>query len=125
MNGSQRAIGFDRKIRLGWLDATAEWTARDMPVAKIRSKLDLLLEGEVTGAVARKKTKSVLLRTWLLVPEDLCTLRDEGLALLVERTGPDRLPLHWGMACANYPVVWEVASVVGRLLRLQGSVSLA
>lgn len=125
MNGSQRAIGFDRKIRLGWLDATAEWTARDMPVAEIRSKLDLLLEGEVTGAAARKKTKSVLLRTWLLVPEDLRTLRDEGLALLVERTGPDRLPLHWGMACANYPVVWEVASVVGRLLRLQGSVSLA
>ncbi len=125
MNGSQRAIGFDRKIRLGWLDATAEWAARSIPVKEIRSKLDLLVEGEVTGEAARKKTKSVLLRTWLLVPEELRPLRDEGLALLAERSGPDRLPLHWGMVCANYPAVWEVASVVGRLLRLQGSVSLA
>ncbi len=125
MNGSQRAIGFDRKVRLGWLDATAEWTARGIPLGEIRSKLDLLLEGEVEGEAARKKTKSVLLRSWLLVPEDLRPLRDEGLALLAERSGRDRLPLHWGMVCANYPVVWEVASVVGRLLRLQDNVSLA
>lgn len=125
MNGSQRAIGFDRKIRLGWLDAAAEWTAEGMSAGEIRSKLDLLLEGEVTGEAARKKTKGVLLRAWLLVPEDLRPLRDEGLALLTDRSGPDRLTLHWGMVCANYPVVWEVASVVGRLLSLQGSVSLA
>lgn len=125
MNGSQRAIGFDRKIRLGWLDAAAEWTAQGMPAAEIRSKLDLLLEGEVAGEAARKKTKGVLLRTWLLVPEDLRPLRDEALVLLAERPGPDRLTLHWGMVCANYPVVWEVASVVGRLLSLQGNVSLA
>lgn len=125
MNGSQRAIGFDRKIRLRWLDATAEWTAQGMPAAELRSKLDLLLEGEVTGEAARKKTKSVLLRTWLLVPDDLRPLRDEGLAFLTGRSGPDRLLLHWGMVCVNYPVVWEVASVVGRLLSLQGNVSLA
>ena len=96
-----------------------------MPATEIRSKLDLLLEGEVTGEAARKKTKGVLLRTWLLVPEDLQPLRNEGLVLLSERSGSDRLLLHWGMVCANYPVVWEVASVVGRLLSLQGSVSLA
>lgn len=125
MNGSQRAIGFDRKIRLGWLDAAAEWTAQGMSAAEIRSKLDLLLEGEVTGEAARKKTKGVLLRTWFLVPEDLRPLRDEAIALLAGRESPDRLTLHWGMVCANYPVVWEVASVVGRLLSLQGSVSLA
>lgn len=125
MNGSQRAIGFDRKVRLGWLDAAAGWTAQGMSAAEIRAKLDLLLEGEVTGEAARKKTKGVLLRTWLLVPEDLRPLRDEALALLEEHSGPDRLLLHWGMVCANYPVVWEVASVAGRLLSLQGSVSLA
>lgn len=125
MNGSQRAIGFDRKVRLSWLDAVAGWTAQGMPAVEIRSKLDLLLEGEVTGEAARKKTKGVLLRTWLLVAEDLEPLRDEALALLTERPGPDRLLLHWGMVCANYPVVWEVASAVGRLLSLQGSVSLA
>ncbi len=125
MHGFQRAIGFDRKIRLGWLDATAQWAADGMSATEIRSKLDQLLEGEVSGEAARKKTKGVLLRTWLLMPEELRPLRNEGLALLSDRSRSDRLPLHWGMVCANYPVVWEVASVVGRLLILQGTVSLA
>jgi hypothetical protein len=60
-----RGVGFDRKIQLAWLDAVAGWTASGMPDAEIRAKLDLLLEGEVKGKEARKKTKTVLLRTWL------------------------------------------------------------
>lgn len=123
LNGYQRAIGFDRKIRLGWLDATAQWAAHGMSATEVRSELDRLLEGEVPGEAARKKTKSVLLRTWLLTPEHLQPLRNEALALLTERSRSDRLPLHWGMVCVNYPVVWEVASVVGRLLGLQGTIS--
>jgi len=44
----------------------------------------------------------------------------------VSRTsGSERLALHWGLVCANHPVVWETASVVGRLLRLQGEASLS
>jgi hypothetical protein len=125
LNRNSSAIGFDRKVRLGWLDATAVWVAQGMSAAEIRSKLDLLLEGEVTGEAARKKTKGVLLRTWLLVPDHLCALRDEGISILAERLDIDRLTLHWGMICTNYPIVWETASTVGRLLNLQGTVSVA
>ncbi|MGH3088333.1 MAG: hypothetical protein ACRDSJ_13550 [Rubrobacteraceae bacterium] len=123
MNGDRRAIGFDRKIRLGWLDATADWVAGGASAQEIRTKLDLLLESEISGEAARKKTKGVLLRTWLLVPEHLENLRDEGLSLMAERSDKNRLALHWGMVCANYPVVWETAGVVGRLLLLQERVS--
>ena len=91
MNRDQSAIGFDRKIRLSWLDATAEWVAQGKSAAEIRGKLDLLLEGEVTGEAARKKTKSVLLRTWLLVPDHLQALRDEGLVLLAKQQAQTRL----------------------------------
>ena len=125
MSDAVRGVGFDRKIRLAWLEAVAGWTASGMPDADIRAKLDLLLEGEVTGKEARKKTKTVLLRTWLLPSESLRALRDQGLSLLARTSGSERLALHWGLVCANHPVVWETASVVGRLLRLQGEVSLS
>jgi hypothetical protein len=125
LNRDQRPVGFDRKIRLSWLDATADWVAQGASATEIRSKLDLLLEGEVAGEAARKKTKGVLLRTWLLVPDHLRDLRDEGLTLSFEHRGTDRLALHWGMVCTNYPVVWETASLVGRLLSLQERVSVA
>lgn len=125
MSGTVRGVGFDRKIRLAWLEAVAEWTASGMPDAEIRAKLDLLLEGEVTGKEARKKTKTVLLRTWLLPSERLRALRDQGLSLLSRTDDSERLVLHWGLVCAAHPVVWETASVVGRLLRLQGEASLS
>jgi hypothetical protein len=125
LNDAVRGVGFDRKIRLAWLEAIAEWTASGMPDAEIRAKLDLLLEGEVTGKEARKKTKTVLIRTWLLPSEKLRALRDHGLSLLSRTSGSERLALHWGMVCASHPVVWETASVVGRLLRLQAEASLS
>ncbi len=125
MSDTARGVGFDRKIRLSWLEAVAGWTASGMPDAEIRAKLDLLLEGEVRGKEARKKTKTVLLRTWLLPSEKLRALRDRGLSLLSRTNGSERLVLHWGMVCAGHPVVWETASVVGRLLRLQDEASLS
>ncbi len=125
MSDAVRGVGFDRKIRLAWLEAIAGWTAAGMPEAEIRSTLDLLLEGEVTGKEARKKTKTVLIRTWLLPSERLRALRDQGLSLLSRTNGPERLALHWGMVCASHPVVWDTATVVGRLLRLQGEASLS
>jgi hypothetical protein len=42
---------------------------------------------------------------------------------MAERSYGERLALHWGMVCTNYPVVWETASVIGRLLRLQERIS--
>jgi len=125
LGGTVRSVGFDRKIRLAWLEAVSGWTASGMPEAEIRTNLDLLLEGEVTGKEARKKTKTVLLRTWLLPSERLHELRDQGLSLLIRTNDSETLALHWGMVCANHPVVWETASVVGRLLRLQGEASLS
>ncbi len=125
MSDTVRGVGFDRKIRLAWLEAVAGWTASGMTEAEIRAKLDLLLAGEVTGKEARKKTKTVLLRTWLLPSARLRALRDQGLSLLSRTDGSERLALHWGMVCASHRVVWETASVVGRLLRLQGEASLS
>ncbi len=125
MSEMVRSVGFDRKIRLAWLEAVAGWTASGMLEADIRANLELLLEGEIAGKEARKKTKTVLLRTWTLPPEEVRALRDHGLSLLSRTNARERLILHWGMVCASHPVVWETASVVGRLLRLQGEASLS
>jgi hypothetical protein len=43
LSDTVRGVGFDRKIRLAWLEAVAEWTASGMPEAEIRAKLDRLL----------------------------------------------------------------------------------
>lgn len=124
----RRIIGFDRRIELRWLDATAHWASQGLSVAEIRERLEHLLEGKVAGAgphSARGKTMTVLLHIWVLVPDALVPLRDDGLALLRGRSGRDRLPLHWGMCVATYPFFREVAAITGRLLSLQGTAALS
>ena len=124
----RRIIGFDRKIGLSWLDATADWAAQGLPAAMIRQRLDRLLDGQVAGEgprSARGKTITVLLHVWGLVPEELAALRDDGLALLDGRAGSGRLPVHWGMCLATYPFFRDVTAAAGRLLALQGRAALS
>jgi len=128
MTTKRRTIGFDRKIQTAWLDATADWVAQGLSVPEIRSKLHELLEGAVAGEgphSARGKTITVLLHVWVLVPNGLVPLRDDGLALLRDRPGRDRLTLHWGMCVATYPFFRDVTATTGRLLALQGTAALS
>ncbi len=124
----RRIIGFDRKIALSWLDATADWAAQGLAPAAIRERLDRLLDGQVAGAgshSARGKTMTVLLHVWVLAPPALAPLRDDGLALLQGCAGRHRLPVHWGMCLAAYPFFHDVAATTGRLLALQGRAALS
>ena len=37
MDREHKIIGFDRKIRLSWLDATADWAAQGLSAAAIQN----------------------------------------------------------------------------------------
>ena len=127
--GSMRGIvGFDRSIRLNWLDRTAEWASQGRSTADIRMRLNRLLDGQVAGEgphSARGKTMTVLIHIWVQVPDPAVPLRNEGLTLLSNSREHDRLPLHWGMCLATYPFFRDVAATTGRLLSLQGTATLA
>lgn len=128
MATKRRTIGFDRKVQLAWLDATAYWAAQGLSVPEIRSRLEELLAAEVAGGSyrgAREKTITVLLHIWVLVPDNLVPLRDDGLRLLRGLSGHDRMPLHWGMCMASYPLFRDVAATTGRLLAVQGTAVLS
>jgi len=124
----RRIVGFDRKIQLDWLDATADWAAEGLPSAAIRSNLSQFLQDKVAGSGrrgAREKTITVLTHIWANVPNSIKPLRDEALSLIENRSGLARLPLHWGMALATYPFFGDVASMTGRLIGLQGTAALS
>ncbi len=129
MNGKVQ-IGFNQRVRLEWLERTAALALAGAQRAEVEATLQQLLREQISvGGQAqrgnREKAITILLRIWVTVPEALAPLRDEGLQLLSELPAGDHLPLHWGMAMAVYPFFGSMAEVVGRLLRLQGSVPAA
>lgn len=121
----RRVIGFDRELRLAWLDAVASRAAAGDTPETVRPWLDEHL-ADVLGGKGRSgnrgKTVTVLTRIWVNVPPRCVPLRSKAVGLLAAGDATDRLALHWAMASAVYPFFADVVAVMGRLLDLQGEV---
>ena len=118
-------IGFSQRVRLEWLEQTANLVLAGNDRSAIDHALQALLKDKVSvGGHAergnREKIITILLKIWLNPPPQLESLRVAGLDLLGRRPRSDHLALHWGMVMAVYPFWAGVAVQVGRLLKLQG-----
>ena len=128
MSGTTRRIGFDRKIRLSWLDATAEWTAQGLSAAEIPGTARTAPQwsgGRRRSPQCARQDDDRAAPCLGALPGPLVPLRDDALALLRGRCGRDRLTLHWGMCLATYPFFRDVAATTGRLLALQGTAAMS
>jgi len=121
-------IGFSQRVRLEWLERTANLVLAGNDEASIYNALQELLEDKLSvGGNAkrgnREKVITILMKIWVRPPRELHSLQREGLELLTRLPREDHIAVHWGMTMAVYPFWGAVAAYVGRLLRLQGSVT--
>ena len=123
-------IGFSQRIRLDWLEYTANLVLAGNPreevIAALSERLkEKLSVGNQPERGNRNKAITILTKIWITVPSELQSLRDEGLDHLRRRGPNDRMLVHWCMCMAVYPFFGTVADAVGRLLRLQGTAGAA
>jgi hypothetical protein len=124
----RKTIGFDRRLALDWLEATASRVAAGDSLEELRAGMWQYLDGKVSGDKFnsdRGKTMTVLTRIWGKVPAAVEPLRSRAVVAFQTSKARDHLALHWAMAIASYPVFSDVAATAGRLLTLQDSFSLA
>ena len=124
----RKTIGFDRRLALDWLEATASRVAAGDSLEELRAGMWQYLEGKVSGDKFnsdRGKTMTVVTRIWGKVPAAVEPLKTRAVAAFQTSKARDHLALHWAMAIASYPVFSDVAATAGRLLTLQNSFSLA
>lgn len=127
MRGRRSQIGFSQRIRLEWLERTANLALSGCDKESSYRALQKLLQSHlsVDGSAKRgnrEKAITILMKVWITVPKGLETLRDDGLKLLRHLPADDRIAVHWGMSMAVYPFWGTVAETTGRLLRLQSDV---
>jgi hypothetical protein len=123
-------IGFSQRVRLEWLEQTANLILAGNEKAEVNEALQDLLKDQVSiGGQAergnREKIITILLKKWLKIPNELDLFRLEGLEFLKRIPRRDHLAIHWGMVMAVYPFWSGVAIQTGRLLRLQGTAAVA
>lgn len=119
-------IGFSQRVRLEWLEQTANFVLGGNDKTAVSDYLQEILKNKVSvGGQAergnREKIVTILSKVWLTVPAGLESLRGGGIELLKRVPRGDHMAVHWGMVMAVYPFWSGVATQVGRLLRLQGS----
>ena len=128
-------IGFSQRVRLEWLEQTANLVLEGNDKAAVNEALQELLKDKVSvgghsEGSNRSKIISILRKIWVTTPDELMPLRNDALAFLSTQSSsliPRHLSIviHWGMVMAVYPFWSGVATQTGRLLRLQGSVAAA
>ncbi len=126
MNIRNKQIGFSQRVKLEWVEQTANLVLAGNDKEEAKSILRETLKDKVSvGSEAergnREKIITILLKIWLTTPTDLHFLRNSGLELLKSIPRNDQFAIHWGMVMAVYPFWAAVAGQVGRLLKLQGS----
>lgn len=124
----RQSIGFDRDIKLEWLDAVATQVSAGRSTQEVRKAIHKMLGGVLASGkpkAAMIKTTTVLLHIWSQVPENAVGLRDRIAAVVSELSPQERLAAHWSMCISTYPFFLDVAANIGRLIGLQGEVSLA
>ncbi len=124
-----RRIGLDRRLDIEWLDAVAAQVAAGADEPVVRSRLFESLRHQAPGSrkpgTAHHKTVGVLVGAWVLTPPRLIAFRQRAIELLPSLSPGERLAIHWALLMAVYPFFGDVARHAGRMLSLDGSVTLA
>jgi hypothetical protein len=116
-----KRIGFDRMIRIEWLDAIAGNIREQKNIDDIRSAMHALLEKEFPQYQARRKTITVLLRIWYKVPSEHKDIRNRGLLLLPQVNQNDRIWIHWGMVLLAFPFFRDIIRILNRCFSFHDS----
>lgn len=127
MSDSRVQIGWSQRIRLEWLERTANLVLAGNDKDSVFTSLQQDLQNQLSiGGTAkrgnREKAITILMKLWSIPPKQLQDFRNRGLKLLQVLPGKQHILVHWGMAMAVYPFWSGVAEQTGRLLRLQGEV---
>ena len=93
-------IGFSQRIRLDWLEYTANLVLAGNTQTEIVAALgerlkEKLSVGNQPERGNRDKAITILKNVWVTVPTELQSLRDQGLDYLRSRDSSDRVLVHW------------------------------
>ncbi len=119
-----KGVGFNRNVRLDWLNAAAGIYAEGANTAEARARLEAIVGQDIASAENRRKAVDILVNIWGKATAPREALRASAIALFqASSTGSDRICLHYGMALGYYSFFRETAAAIGALCRYEAAVT--
>lgn len=112
-------IGFNRNVKLDWLDAVAAFTIETENQSEIRERLEAIMNN-VEGVETKRKNIDILINIWIKSKDLSPKLYLEAKELYKSILNPlDRVWLHYGLTLIYYPYFREVAKLVGQISKYE------
>lgn len=119
-----KGIGFNRNIKLEWLNAVAAFCAETDDPEEIRARLEPVLAQDRTGTEAIRKSIDILINIWLKSSSIAPALQQQAITYFQTATVPnDRIWLHYGLTMLYYPFFRQCVTAIGQLSRYQDAVT--
>jgi hypothetical protein len=119
-----KMVGLSRKIKLQWLNKAVEFLDDNLSEEEFKTKLNEYLAFEIDSATVLRKTREILMHTWVYdEDESVAAIRREALNLF--KKYPDyATSLHWSMLLLVYPVFADICKLIGRISEFQDEITL-
>jgi hypothetical protein len=114
-----KAVVLARPIKPEWLDMTAELLAETRDRDKIRNSINEYISHYIKSSINARKTREILLNTWVEVEKDNLEFRERALQVYKECPQTDRPAVHWAMMLMAFPVFRDLCTIVGKLSDMQ------
>lgn len=130
MGERHEAIGIKQVTRMEWYDYALNMILDGQNPITIRTRLDEFIRERLQdggygerGEQTYTKAVTQVMKCWVSPDRELIPFRDDALLYAREAETEMRPVLHWAVTIAAYPFWHRVASQIGRLLNLQGSIT--
>jgi len=120
-----KAVVLARTIQTEWLDAMVEVYLATKEHEEVKEKINGYLAGFITSPTVLRKTREILMRTWVDVDESLLAARDWGLKIWSSCPRDERIAVHWGMLLLVFPIFRDLCATIGKLDDIQEEITLS
>ena len=114
-------VGLARNFTLDWLDAAADCQMLGKDKAEAHEYLDSIISQTIQSKDNIRKTRTIMLNLWY---GNEPWIMHESIEACRYAARSERLPLHWALLLAYYPVFFDLCSVIGSLLEYRDTVTL-
>ncbi|MDN4608203.1 hypothetical protein [Sporosarcina highlanderae] len=117
-----KAVGFDQKIQLAYLDTTANLLRHYSDRKDMYAQLDAELLSSIKGEKSRKNAITMLMKTWSLVEPSIQEIRESLVAEYPYFNTTEKKFVHYCLVSIAYPYFREQMLYVGKNLKMADEV---
>lgn len=111
-------VGMNKTVKREWLDKTVELVQSGAGDAEIRKELQEYLTFEIGCPTTIKNSRTILLQTWVYVPDEFSEIKKEALKIATYKD-ENSVVAHWCMMLLAYPLLVDMAGYIGKLSDIQ------